>query len=134
MVPTKNVHSAYDERALTCCTMCQKVHPTPSTCVSDRTPNDHLTLNSTQTFELRLTNDHQWPDQLICIHSDVSPINTPPLLRLFRVSRHKAGVRLLRACEAILGRGKHFCINELMPLPKTLSFLVVTLSAYLYSF
>jgi hypothetical protein len=66
MVPTKNVHSAYDERALTCCTMCQKVHPTPSTCVSDRTtnnygcmPNDCLTLKFTQTFAIHLRNVHQ---------------------------------------------------------------------------
>jgi hypothetical protein len=84
---TRNVRGSHHEWSLTCCTMCQKVHSTPSACVSDCTPNDGLTLNILRTFAFRLSNVGQKPDQLILIHSDFFSYKYPhpyPFHLIFR--------------------------------------------------
>jgi hypothetical protein len=82
----KNDRGPHHERSLTCCIVCQKVHPTPSTCVSDRTtndssrkPNDRLTLDFTRMFVIRLANVCLKADQLILIHFDLFTYKDPPL-------------------------------------------------------
>lgn len=72
---TRNDLGSHHEWSLTCCTVCWKVHPTPSACVTDRTlndhghmPNDRLTLDFTRTFTLRWANVCQKPNPLILIH------------------------------------------------------------------
>jgi hypothetical protein len=106
----RNVWSPYHKRSLSCCTMCQKVHPTPLACVSDRIPNnqnmpnDRLTLNSAQMFELCLTNIHQWPDQLILIHSDFFSYKYPNPHPFHLISAHFFNVILEGESVSVLER------------------------------
>jgi hypothetical protein len=76
-VPFEKVRSSPHEYLMTYCTMCQKVHPTPSSCVSDCMPNVHLTLNSTWMFEPRLANIFQLANQMILIHLRPFPYKYP---------------------------------------------------------
>jgi hypothetical protein len=74
-IPTRDVCGPHHELSLTCCIVCRKVHHTPSACVLDRTLNDcdrtsnnHLTLDFTRPFAIRLANVRQKSNQLILIH------------------------------------------------------------------
>jgi hypothetical protein len=79
--PIANDCGPHHEWSLTYCIVCQKVHPMPSTCVSDRTtnnksrtPNDRLILNLTRKFVTYSKNIHR-----MTISVDLYPLHSLPI-------------------------------------------------------